>query len=124
MQRDKAFISWYCEKVWNNGMKAALNDTTNWVNTVYVPLVEGSAVANAIRWNTYGTTDVETIKAKFNADVKKVADFANKKADYITANIGVIEEREVETDFEDKFNIFFSDVLEKLVRFFRLENVI
>lgn len=123
LTKNQQFVD-MCKEKWNSVISSASKEATEYITTEYAENIEGSAVANAIRWNTYGTTDVETIKAKFNADVKKVADFANKKADYITANIGVIAEREVETDFEDKFNIFFSDVLEKLVRFFRLENVI
>lgn len=123
LTKNQQFVD-LCKEKWNSVIKSASEEATEYITTEYAESIEGSAVANAIIWNTYGTTDIETIKAKFAADVNKVADFANKKADYISANIGVIEVREVETDFEDKFNIFFSDVLEKLVRFFRLENII
>lgn len=121
--KNQQFID-MCKEKWNGVIKSAVGEAAEYITTEYAENAEGSAVANAIRWNTYGTSDIAEIKTKYAADVKKVADFAQAKADYITANIGVIAEREVETDFEDKFNIFFSNVLEKLVRIFRLENLI
>ncbi len=123
LAKNQQFID-MCKEKWNSVIKSASEKATEYITTEYAENVEGSAVANAIRWNTYSTSDIAAIKTKYAADVKKVADFADKKADFISANVGVIAEAEVETDFEDKFNIFFSDVLEKLIRFFRLENII
>lgn len=116
------------EKVWNNGMKAALNDTTNWVNTVYVPLVEGSAVANAIRWNIFDTTDVSEIKAAYAKETKAVTGFASAKATTITNGIGEVQTDAPKTNpvlkFLKGFLVGINDLFEGMIVTFNLVNKI
>lgn len=116
------------EKVWNNGVKAAVTDTTNWVNTVYVPLVEGSAVANAIRWNIFDTTDIGEIKAAYAEETKSVIDFANTKATTISNGIGEVQNDAPQTNavlkFFKGFLVGINDLFEDMIVTFNLVNKI
>ena len=87
-----------CEKVWNSGVRAAAADTTNWLRTMYVPFVEGSAVANAIRWNIFDTVDVSKIKAEFAAETNDVISFASTKIETITAGVGEVQDDAPQTN--------------------------
>lgn len=116
------------EKIWNGGVKAAVTDTVNWANTVYVPFVEGSAVANAIRWNIFDTTDVAAIKKAFAGETKAVIDFANIKANTISAGIGEVQTDAPETNpvlkFFKGFLVGINDMFEGMVVTFNLVNKI
>lgn len=116
------------EKVWNGGMKAALADTTNWVNTVYVPLVTGSAVANAIRWNIFDTTDIDAIKAAYKEETNAVVNFATVKAETITNGIGEVQTDAPETNpvlkFFKGFLVGINELFEGMLVTFNLVNKI
>ena len=116
------------EKVWNGGMKVAVTDTTNWVNTAYVPFVEGSAVANAIRWNIFDTTDVNAIKAAYADETKAVVDFAAVKASTISAGVGEVQTDAPETNpvlkFFKGFLVGINDLFEGMIVTFNLVNKI
>jgi len=116
------------EKVWNSSIKAAVAETTNWVKTVYVPFVEGSAVANAIRWNIFDTTDVTAIKTAFADEAKSVVDFASAKANTISAGIGEVQTDAPETNpvlkFFKGFLVGINDLFEDMIVTFNLVNKI
>lgn len=116
------------EKVWNNGMKAAIEDTIKWASEVYVPFVEGSAVANAIRWNIFDTTDVAAIKAELSKETQYVIGFAGVKANTISEGVGVVQNEAPETNavvkFLKGFLVGVNDLFEKMIVTFGLENKI
>ncbi len=116
------------EKVWNNGMKAAVTETVKWANDVYVPFVEGSAVANAIRWNIFDTTDIFAIKAAFAEETKFVIGFAGVKANTISAGIGEVQTDAPETNpvlkFFKGFLVGINNLFEKMIVTFGLVNKI
>lgn len=116
------------EKVWNNGVKAAVTDTTNWATTVYVPSVEGSAVANAIRWNVFDTTDVFAIKEAYAKETQAALNFASDKATTITNGIGEVQTDAPETNpvlkFFKGFLVGVNDLFEKMIVTFDLVNKI
>ena len=95
---------------------------------MYTAKIEGSAVANAIRWNIYGTGDVDTIKAKFGADVDYVKNFAITRAAFLTNNFGAIQVQENQFDFFDKIRMgictSINDTFEGFIKAFRLYNVL
>ncbi len=86
------------EKEWNSDAKAAINETISWVTNTYVPSIEGSAVANAIRWNIFGTLDVAQIKAEFAKATKSVTDFATVKSATMNSGIGKVQTDAPETN--------------------------
>lgn len=90
LTKNEGFVA-ELEKVWNGGMSAAIADTIKWVQNVYVPAVEGSAVANAIRWNIFGTNDVAKIKSTFASKTAYVISFAGVKANTITSGVGEVQ---------------------------------
>lgn len=116
------------EKVWNNAVKAGVTDTIKWVSTVYVPLVEGSAVANAIRWNMFDTTDISEIKAAYSKETQDVIGFAGVKAETITNGIGEVQTDAPETNavlkFFKGFLVGINDLFEKMIVAFNLVNKI
>lgn len=116
------------EKVWNGGMKAAVAETTNWVKTVYVPFVEGSAVANAIRWNIFDTTDIDAIKAAYKEETNAVVNFATVKAETITNGIGEVQTDAPETNpvlkFFKGFLVGINELFEGMLVTFNLVNKI
>ncbi|MBQ7122521.1 MAG: CotH kinase family protein [Clostridia bacterium] len=116
------------EKVWNNGTKAAVADTIKWVTDVYVPFIEGSAVANAIRWNVFDTTDVAAIKTAFSKETQYVIGFAGVKANTISEGVGKVQTDAPETNafvkFFKGFLVGINDLFEKLIVTFDLVNKI
>ena len=42
---------------------------------------------NAIRWNTYATTDIETIEAKYNEEVESVRSFINIRTPFLAETL-------------------------------------
>lgn len=90
LTKNAAFIA-EVEKVWNNGFGAALNATVTWVKDSYIPLITGSAVTNAIRWNIFGTSDVAEIKAEFLNAANVAVSFATTKAGVMTSEIGNVQ---------------------------------
>ncbi len=116
------------EKVWNSRMKSAATETLIWVNDVYAPFVEGSAVANAIRWNIFDTTDVSAIKTFLNIEVRYVTGFASEKANTITNGIGEVQNDAPETNpvlkFFKGFLVGINDLFEGMIVTFGLVNKI
>ncbi len=49
----------------------------------YVESVRASATMNAIRWNTYETTDIETIETQYNEEVESVRSFINTRTPFL-----------------------------------------
>ena len=114
--------------VWGNKLLPVVNYANNTFIPYYAAKIEGSAVANAIRWNTYGTTDVNTIKAKFGADVDYVKNFATTRAAFLTNNFGAIQVQPEQFDFFDKIRMgicsSINDTFEGFIKAFRLYNVL
>ena len=79
------------DRVWNAYFGEAINETIAWVKAEYIPSVVGSAVANAIRWNIFGTDDVDAIKAKFGAETDSVVDFAKTKSGVMANGIDTVQ---------------------------------
>ncbi len=128
LSKNADFIA-LCKQKWDSLFEKVFNAAVEYITTDYAAAVESSAVANAIRWNTYGTTDVAAIKAAYAADVKKVADFASAKTAFIDANIGTVATYETEgkgffDGLVDKVSIFAGDLVEKAILFFGLENIL
>lgn len=117
-----------CEEVWNGYMKAAFVDTAKWAKEVYVPFVEGSAVANAIRWNIFGTVDAAAIKTEYAKATGSVVGFAETKASTITSGIGVVQNNAPETNAVLKFLkgilVGVNNLFEKAIVAFDLVNKI
>ena len=114
------------KQVWDTEMKSAVESTVTWLKTEYYPAVEGSAIANAIRWNIFGTKNVGEIKTKFAAAVSEITTFATTKAGVITAGIGTVQTDAPETNFVlkifKKVLVGVNDIFEKAVVLFGLEN--
>lgn len=116
------------EKVWKNGAKSAISDTISMVDEVYVPFIEGSAVANAIRWNIFGTLDVAEIKTKFAQATDSALSFAKIKSQTMDAGIGVVQNNAPQTNPVLKFFkgalVGVNNLLELIVVKFDLVNKI
>ncbi len=116
------------EKEWNADAKAAINDTISWAANTYVPSIEGSVVANAIRWNIFGTLDMAEIKAEFAKETKSVLNFATVKSETMNAGIGKVQNDAPETNFVLKAlkNVLVgvNTAFEKLIVLFDLVNKI
>ena len=90
--------------VWDNEIKAVVDNVCSTMIDSYAKKIEGSAVANAIRWNLYGTSDINAIKDNFNADVNFVKDFGTKRAAFLTANFGTIQVQENASSIDNLIN--------------------
>lgn len=114
------------EKEWNSDAKAAISETIDWVKNTYVPSIEGSAVANAIRWNIFDTLDVAAIKTEFAGAAKDVTDFASAKSATMDSGIGEVQDDAPETNFVlkalKKILVGVNAVFEKAIVLFGLEN--
>ena len=116
------------KNAWDNKLVSVVNYTTDSFIPLYAAKIEGSAVANAIRWNIYGTTDVATIKAKFNADVDNVHNYAATRAVFLTNNFGTVQVQENQFNFFDKIlmsiGTSINNTFESFIKAFHLENVL
>lgn len=90
--------------VWDNEIADVVNAMNETEISKYAEKIEGSAVANAIRWNIYGTTDIDTIKAEFKADVDFVKDFSTKRAAFLTDNFGTVQKQANESSIDNLIN--------------------
>lgn len=115
------------EAVWNGYMKTAVADTIAWAKNEYIPAITGSAIANAIRWNIFDTTDVASIREKFNSEVAVAVNFAQIKAGTISSGIGNVQTDVPETNFVLKaFKSVLAgvnNIFEKAIVLFGLENI-
>jgi hypothetical protein len=116
------------EKVWKNGAKSAISETISWVDNVYVPYIEGTAVANAIRWDIFDTLDVAEIKTKFAQETDSALSFAKIKSETMDAGIGVVQNNAPQTNPVLKFFkgalVGVNNLLELIVVKFDLVNKI
>lgn len=103
------------KNVWDNEIIDVLNIMNESGIDAYADKIEGSAVANAIRWNIYGTTDVNTIKSNFNADVNFVKDFSTRRAIFLTNNFGTVQTTNVESSPLDDILSGVGDAVEGLL---------
>lgn len=115
------------EKVWFDYMQAAVRETVSYVDSEYVDMITGSAVANAIRWNIFGTTDISEIKAKFASETSSVIYFATLKSETIDRGIGMVQTSAPQTNSVLKalkgVLVSVNDLFEKAIVLFGLENV-
>ncbi len=115
------------KKVWDSEVKAAV-DKTNVMLASYADANMGSAVMNAIRWNIFGTYDIEQIKSEYKKAVKSVYDFSTVRADFLTENFGTVQVQENGTNFFlaglKRIGASINNVFEKLVVLFNLQNTI
>lgn len=113
---------------WNGNIKNSAGEAVEYIKTDYYAHIEGSAIANAIRWGTFGTTDITKIKSSFSAAVLRVTDFATTKSSFISSNIGTVaepwSEKTALDNVKDTFNIVLNDMFEKVLVVFGLINVI
>ena len=128
LSKNSDFIA-LCEQKWISTYKNAFTAAVEYITTDYAETIESSTVANAIRWNAYGTTDIGAIKAEYAKDVKTVADFADAKTTFINTNIGTVATYETEDrgffgGLVDEISILAGDLIEKAILFLGLENII
>ena len=116
------------KNVWDNQLVAVVDYVSKVMISQYYSKIEGSAVANAIRWNIYGTTDVATIKAEFKLDVDYVKNYTTARATFLTNNFGTVQIQDVKTGFFDKIlmsaGTAINNAFEWFIVTFNLENKI
>ncbi len=127
LTKNKSFVE-VAERCWNGYISAAVNKTIAWAKSEYIPNIIGSVVANAIRWNIFGTTNVEAIKAEYAKATAYVTDFATTKAATISAGVGEVQSNAPETNIVLKalkgILVGVNDAFEKVIVLFDLVNKI
>ena len=125
LAKNKDFVK-LCKDKWDSLFRNAFTSAVENITGDYAKKIETSVIADAIRWNTFGTNDITSIKNAFAAEVKEVADFAQVKTSFMNANLGTVAVRENEekTSFGDKISIIFGNFVEKVIVLFGLENII
>ncbi len=116
------------KNVWDTKLSAVVEYTNEIFIPYYTAKIEGSAVANAIRWNIYDTTDVETIKVKFKTDVDYVNNYAKIRATFLTNNFGTVQVQQNQFDFFDKIIMSIgtgiNNAFEWFIKAFNFENTL
>lgn len=116
------------KNVWDTKLSAVVDYANEILIPYYAAKIEGSAVANAIRWNIYDTTDVETIKAKFKSDVDYVNNYATTRAEFLTNNFGTVQVQENQFNFFEKIIMSIgtgiNNAFEWFIKTFNLENAL
>lgn len=114
------------EKVWNNGFSDAIDETIKWVKDEYTEAIRGSAIANAIRWNIFGTTDVDDIDGRLDNMFVTAIEFADVKADTISKGVGEVQNDAPQTNAVVKalksIPVAINNIFEKLIVAFDLVN--
>ena len=125
LTKNQAFLN-AAKDCWTGEFTNAVDNAVKFAKEVYVPAVTGSAVANAIRWNIFGTSDVAEIKAQYSSAVSNVMSFSATKQSVISGGIGTIIKNENETNSIVKGlkNILtgINDLFEKVIVILKLEN--
>lgn len=103
------------KNVWDNEILDVLNVMNESGIDAYADKIEGSAVANAIRWNIYGTTNIDSIKSEWNVDVDFVKDFSTRRAIFLTNNFGTVQTTDVESGALDGILSGLGDVVEGII---------
>ena len=115
------------KKVWDSKLKNGIELVTKSM-PAYVEMITDSAVMNAIRWNIFGTYDVDNIKAAFKAETEKVLDFATKRTTFLTENFGTVQIQDYQINafqqFLMKIGTLINELFEKLIVAFNLVNKI
>ncbi|MGN0573509.1 MAG: CotH kinase family protein [Acutalibacteraceae bacterium] len=113
------------KKVWDSSVKPAV-DATNEMIATFADVNMGSAVMNAIRWNTFGTTDIDEIKTAYTEAVNYVYNFSKTRANFLSANFGTVQTQNVKTNFAvkilKKIGTGVNDLFEKVIVTFNLQN--
>ncbi len=127
LTKNEGFIA-EVEKEWNSDAKSAIAETIGWAKDTYVPSVEGSAVANAIRWNIFGTLDVNAIKTAYAEATADTLNFATVKSETMNAGIGKVQNDAPETNavlkLLKKVPVAMNQAFEKFIVLFDLVNKI
>lgn len=94
----------------------------------YVDMITDSAVMNAIRWDIFGTYDVDEIEKAFKAETGKVLNFASTRRGFLTENFGTIQVQDYEISFFTqllmKIGTFINELFEDMIVAFGLVNKI
>lgn len=114
--RKKEFVD-AAKALWDGKVKNIVA-LVNAEMTVLSEVLADSAVMNAIRWDIYGTNDVEKIAVGYKADAKAVVDFSDKKSEFLTANLGTIVEQDNDNGFLNVFLYAINNLFENAVKLF------
>ncbi len=116
------------KNVWDAKIVPVVNYTNEILIPAYAKQIEGSAVANAIRWNIYNTTDINAIKTQFKADVDYVQNFSTVRATFLTENFGTVQVQNVEIPASQKIimtvGTAINEAFEWFIKTFNLENTL
>ncbi len=116
------------DSVWDEYFGAALDETITWVSDEYTKEIRGSAIANAIRWNIFGTTDVDEIDGRLDNMFVNVIEFADVKAETMSNGIDKVQNNAPETNAVLKvlkaIPVALNNAFEKLIVAFDLVNKI
>ena len=126
LTKNKEFIK-VVKQVWNSYFGAAIDATISWADG-YTEEIRGSAIANAIRWNIFGTTNVNDIDGRLDNMSVNVIEFADNKADTMSKGIGEVHNDAPETNAVLKalktIPVAINSAFEKLIVAFDLVNKI
>lgn len=115
-----------CKAQWDESVYSAVSSWSSDKFDEYAETIKASAVMNHIRRNTFGTSDIGEVTAKYESAVSSLKEFASKRAEYMNGNIGVIQESPVKTNFflsiGKKILTGINNLIERIIVVFRLEN--
>lgn len=116
-----------CKAKWDGGFSDILKNWAAEDYDTYVAKIEDSAVMNAIRWNMFNTCDPEQARTAFRTETDAVKDFALKRINFLTANLGTVQVKEDNSNFfKDLWNGFLlkiNNFVEKMIVTFGLQNI-
>ena len=115
-----------CENAWNNGVSEAVTAWSGEKLGEYIDTLGDSAIMNHIRWNSFGTSNVEEVRAAYADEVAFLRTFASKRVDFLNANIGAERVNDAETNaivkILKKIPAGLNSIFEKAIVLFKLEN--
>ncbi len=125
LTKNEGFVK-VLEKCWKDYMLVAVNETVRWATEEYIPATAGSALANAIRWNIFGTDDITKIKSLYASSTVEATSFASIKADTINKSVGSVQKNAPETNMVLKalkgVLVGVNNLFEKAIVLFGAEN--
>lgn len=110
---------------WDAGIGAVLGEWANQKLDAYAQTITDSAVMNAVRWDIFGTTDLQQIRAEYADAVAFVKDFAVRRTAFLTDGLGEIHQPHESNFFEKAYKGVLTGVntlFEKFIVLFKLEN--
>lgn len=120
---DKTGFVQACKQYWDEDVYSAVLSWNVEKLDSYIKNIRNSAIMNHVRWNTFGTYDLEKVAEAYDKETTSLKIFVTKRTAFINDTIGTVQvQKNPENPKRNNFRMFLNDTFLKLLKLFHLEN--